>query len=239
MVIEPKEAQCKQRLTFVHGATVLGTTPSFTRSIAKRCRVWRIDDIHNEGTGLEPLGVHRHRIIFAHAKRRGIDHDFIAMWVGWAGMRDATCFGSNGFRQILSSVFVDIGDSQRSSTRRRDGKCDRSACASSTDQKNVFVRWMVAFPLHAKNTAEAIEYGADPTSVCLATNDVDCTDLTRSRMKFVDNIQHPLLMRHGDQDAGEIVQRSGTLHERGQIIGLDLQWNTNRVCLLFYKESVE
>ena len=50
---------------------------------------------------------------------------------------------------------------------------------------------MVAFPLHPKNATDAIEYRADPTSICLAADDVERADLASSRMKFVDEFQHP------------------------------------------------
>ena len=78
-----------------------------------------------------------------------------------------------------------------------DSKCDSSACAPGTDEKNRFVRGVITFPLHPEDATEAIEDGADPAPIFVATDDVEGAHLTSSRMQVVDEGHHPLLVWHG------------------------------------------
>ena len=88
---------------------------------------------------------------------------------------------------------------------------------------------MVAFPLHPKNAADAIRYRADPASIRFAADDVERADLTSGRIQLVDKCEHPLLMRHSDQHAGQIAHRSCTADEGRQVICLDPERNASRV----------
>ncbi|KQX22990.1 hypothetical protein ASD05_11605 [Variovorax sp. Root434] len=98
---------------------------------------------------------------------------------------------------------------------------------------------MVTLPLHAKHTTEPVEYGTDPAPILIATDDVECADLPGRRIQFVDKGQHPLLMRHRDQHAGEIPQRSCAGDEGREVIVFDHKRDAYRVCALFEKEPVQ
>ena len=151
----------------------------------------------------------------------------------------ATGFGGDGPGKIVGATLVDIEDGECPGTRGGDRECNRSACATGADEKNGFVRRVIAFPLHPEHTTEAIEHGTGPASIVMATDDVECADLTGGRMQFVDTSQHPLLVRHRDEQPGEICHRSCTGDECGQIIRLDHQRDANRIDALFDEEPVQ
>jgi hypothetical protein len=161
------------------------------------------------------------------------------VWIGWANAcRAAGCRGDR-VREVSSATLVDIEYGKRSGTRGRDSKCNRSAGAPGADQKDGFVRRVIAFPLHPKDAAEAIEDGTDPASTVITTDHVERAHLPSSRMQVVDEGHHPLLVWHRHEHAGEIFDRSCTGDECGQVIRFDLERDANRVCLLFDEEPVQ
>ena len=109
-------------------------------------------------------------------------------------------------------------DGECPGTSRRDRKCDGSAGASRANEENGFVRRVIAFPLHPQHATNAIEHGTDPASIVVAADHIERADLTSSRMQLVDEGQHPLLVRHRDQHAGEISRRPCPGDEGGQVI---------------------
>ena len=226
-------------LSFMHRASALGTTAPRTGSAAKGRRVRRVDDVYDDAARFEAIRIYGQGIVGVHTQRRGIDHDLATVWIGCAKMCSAPGFGSNALGEVFSSTLVDIEYGQRPGTRRRDRKCDGSARATGADEKNGFVGRVITFPLHSEHATEAIEHGTDPASIAMATDDVECADLTSSWMKLVDKSQHPLLMRHRDQYAGQISHRPCTGHECGQVIRLDSKWNANRVRALLDEEPVQ
>src|SRR6266496_5019884 len=116
-------------------------------------------------------------------------------------MCSAAGCGGDGLGELVSATLVDIEYAKCPSTRGRDRKCDSPACASGADEKNGFVRRVITFPLHSEHATEAIERGTDPASIVMATDDVECADLTSSQIEFVDKSQHALLVRHRHQHA--------------------------------------
>src|SRR5438552_14583198 len=101
-------------------------------------------------------------------------------------MCSASGRGGDGRGELFSARLVDIEYRKCPRTRRRDRKCDRPACASGADEKNGFVRGVITFPLHSEHATEAIEHGTDPASSVIASDDVECADLTSSQIQFVD-----------------------------------------------------
>ena len=97
-------------------------------------------------------------------------------------MCSAAGCGGDGLGEVVSATLVDIEYGKCPGTRGRDRKCDSSACASGADEKNGFVRGVITFPLHSEHATEAIERGTDPTSIVMATDDVECADLTSSQI---------------------------------------------------------
>ena len=103
--------------------------------------------------------------------------------------------GSGGPERVLQPVAA-ATDSARSSARRSStsnmvsvrAPADATANAIAlpappgADEKNGFVRRVITFPLHSEHATEAIEHGADPASIVIATDDVECADLTSSRI---------------------------------------------------------
>src|SRR6185437_326533 len=170
------------RLPFMHRAPTLGTTTARAGGPTKRRRVRRIDDVHDDAAGLEPIGIDGHWIVGLHAQRRGIDNDLVAVWIGWANAGIAARCRDDGVGEILSATLVDIEYGKRPGTRGPDSKCDSSAGAPGTDEKDRFVRRVIAFPLHPEHAAEAIEDGTDPASIVIATDHVERAHLPSSRM---------------------------------------------------------
>ena len=58
-------------------------------------------------------------------------------------------------------------------------------------------------------------------------------------MQLVYEGQHPLLVRHRDQNAGEISSRPCPGDEGGQVICLHLERDANGVYALFREEPIE
>src|SRR5205823_932340 len=170
------------RLPFMHRASTLGTTPTRAGGTAKGSRVRRIDDVYDDAARIEPIRIDRHRIVGVHAQRRGIDNDLASVWIGCAKMCSAAGCGGDGLGELVSATLVDIEYGKCPGTRRRDRKCDSSARASGPDEKNGFVRGVITFPLHSEHATEAIERGTDPASIVMATDDVECADLTSSQI---------------------------------------------------------
>src|ERR1700688_416850 len=162
----------------MHRSPVLGTAPARMRGASKRRWLARIDDVEDDGAGREHLRIDRHGIVHFHAKRRGIDDDVEALRVRRPRTYVAAGFSSNGCRKVASPMCVDIGYGQLASACGRDRKRDGAPCASGADEKHGLIRRVVAFPLHPKNATNAIKYRADPTSIRLATDDVERADLT-------------------------------------------------------------
>src|SRR5206468_6737348 len=131
---------------------------------------------------LEPIRIDRHWIVAVHAERRGIDNDLASVWIGCANVGTAAGCRGDGLGEVVSATRVDIEYGKCPCTRGRDRKCDSSACPSGADEKNGLVRRVITFPLHSEHATEAIEDGTDPASIVVATDDVECADLTSSRM---------------------------------------------------------
>jgi hypothetical protein len=141
--------------------------------------------------------------------------------------------------RLASSTFIDVGYGQLACACGRDRECDGAPGAAGTDEKHRLIRRMVAFPLHSKNAADAIEYCADPATVWFAADDVERADLTSGRMQFVDKFQHPLFVRHGDEQAGEVAHRSCTGNKGGQVLRLHPEGNTSGVDALFSEDLIQ
>src|SRR6185503_2395706 len=107
------------------------------------------------------------------------------------------------------------------------------------DEKDRFVRRVIAFPLHPEDAAEAIEDGANPASIVMAADYVERAHLSSRRMQLIDTSHHPLLVWHRHEHAGEIFHHSCTGDECGQVIRFDLERDANRVCALFDEEPVQ
>lgn len=225
-------------LPLIHRASALGATSTLKGGTAKRGRVRRIDDVDNDAARLEPIRIHGHRVIGVHAQRRGVDNDFVSMWIGAAELRCATGCSGHGLREFVSATHVDVEYGECPGTCGRDSKSYCSTGASGTHEQNGFVHRVVPFPLHSEHAAEPIEHGTDPASIGIATDDVESADLTSRRMQFVHKSKHPLLMGHRDQHAGEISHRSCTGDKRGQVIRLHHERDANRVYPLLDKEPV-
>jgi len=111
--------------------------------------------------------------------------------------------------------------------------------AAGADEKHGFVRRVMTFPLHPEHATQAIEHGTHPASIVVAADDVDRADLMGGRMQFVDEVQHPLFMRHRDQHAGQVPRRTGTRNERRQVIRFDHEWDAGRVDVPFDEDPVQ
>jgi hypothetical protein len=104
------------------------------------------------------------------------------VWIGCANVCTAAGCGGDGLGEVVSATLIDIEYGKCPGTRGRDRKCDSSACAPGTDEKNGFVRGVITFPLHPEHAAEAIEDGTNPASIVMATDHVERAHLTSSRM---------------------------------------------------------
>src|SRR4030095_3115486 len=153
--------------------------------------------VHDDAAGLEEIRIDRHWIVGLHAQGRGVDDDLVAVWIGCADARAAAGCRSDGVGEVLGASLVDIEYGKRPGTRGSDSKCDGPACAPGPGEKHRLVPRRITFPLQPEDAAEAIEDGTDPASVVMATDYVERAHLTGSRMQFVDEGHHPLLVWHG------------------------------------------
>ena len=227
------------RLSFVHRAPALGTTTARSGGTAKRRRFRRSDDVHHDASRPDPVRIHGHGSVRVHTQSRGIDHHFEIVRIGRTEQRSAVGCGGHGLDEVASATLVDIEYGKCPGARRCDRKCDCSASAAGANEKDGFVRGVVAFPLHSKHATQAIEHGADPAPVVTAANDVERANLAGRRVLFVDKVQHPLLMRHRDEQAGEISHRARTRDECVHFLRLDHKRDANRVDPLLDEKLVE
>jgi hypothetical protein len=97
-----------QRLSLVHRTAVLSAAPARVRGAAKRRRLRRIDDVYDDRTGRKPLWIDWHGVVRFHAKRRCIDHDLEAEWIGEGRACIAARRSNNSCRKIVGPTLIDI-----------------------------------------------------------------------------------------------------------------------------------
>ncbi|KPY52568.1 killer protein [Pseudomonas syringae pv. solidagae] len=232
---ETKKAYCQQGLAQVHRVAIKGSAATRLRFQQQGGRLGPGDDVNHHRSRRQLLCVYRHRVIRVHAERGSIDHDVIACSICLACMHSARTLSGDTLRQVQRAVRIQVRNDQRPSASSGDGKRYCPSRTARTNKQNGFPQQANALTLHAQDAAKPVEYGTHPAPVAITTNDIDCADLTRSRVKNVHHVKHALLVRHGDQKPGKVAHGTYASHKVSQAFGTDFQWNTDGVRLRFGK----
>ena len=97
----------------------------------------------------------------------------------------------------------------------------------------------MTFPLHSEDATDTVEHGTDPATIVIAANHIQGADLASGRVELVDEREHPLLMRHRDQNAREISRRPRPSDESQQVVCLHEARDANGVYILLGEEPIE